>query len=149
MTEILLGGIFMFITKQDSRNALNLDRAEVTFAANYQKIFGKRLPHMDTVDDVLVALEPDELELLKASLVASLIEKKVFGKFRLQGSYHRVAVDATGVMTVNEGHCNCCLHKTSKTGVTTYFHNVLEAKLVTPNGFAISLATVWIENPVV
>ena len=147
ITEVLLAGLFMFMLKQDSRNAMNSDRAEKTFAENYQKIFGKRLPHMDTVNDVLIAVGNGELELLKASLVASLIERKIFGKFKLFGQYHRVAVDATGVMAVNEGHCEHCLHKTSRNGVKSYFHNVLEAKLVAPNGFAISLATVWIENP--
>ena len=36
--------------------------------------------------------------------------------------------------------------QTSRNGKTTYFHNVLEAKLITPSGFAISLLTEWIEN---
>ncbi len=31
-------------------------------------------------------------------------------------------------------------------GNTSWFHNVLEARLVTPNGFSISIATEWIEN---
>jgi hypothetical protein len=147
MTEILLGGLFMFICKQDSRNAMNDDRGKPIFAANFDRLFGKRLAHMDTVDDVLVALSNDELERLKAALVASLIEKKVFGKFRLLGAHYRVAVDGTGVMTVTEGHCEHCLKRESKCGTFTYFHNILEAKLITPNGFAISLATEWIENP--
>ena len=38
-------------------------------------------------------------------------------------------------------------HRTAKNGKTTYFHSVLEARLVTPNGFSISIATEWIENP--
>jgi len=147
MTEILLGCLFMFICKQGSRNAMNLDRDNTIFAQNFEKLFGKRLPHMDTVDDVLVLLDNHELERLKASLVATLIEKKVFGKYRLLGSLYRVAVDGTGIMTVDEGHCAHCLKRESKNGVTTYFHNILEAKLITPNGFAISLATEWIENP--
>ena len=126
---------------------MNLERGNSIFISNFEKLFGKRLPHMDTIDDILVRLSNDELEILKASLVASLIEKKVFGKFRLGGVHYRVAVDGTGVMTVNESHCAHCLKKVSKTGVTTYFHNILEAKLITPNGFAISLATEWIENP--
>jgi hypothetical protein len=50
-------------------------------------------------------------------------------------------------MTVKEGHCDNCLHRTSKTGKVTYFHNVLEAKLVTDNGFSVSVGTEWIENP--
>jgi len=147
MTEILLGSIFMFSLKQGSRNEMNLDRKRPAFAANFERLFGKCLPHMDTIDDVLRALDNDELERLKAALVAALIEKKVFGKFRLLGALYRVAVDATGVMSVNEGHCEHCLKRESSTGVITYFHNVLEAKLITPNGFAISLATEWIENP--
>lgn len=142
-----MGGIFLFLCKEGSRNALNNDRTHEQFLENYQTLFGKCLPHMDTVDDVLKELSNEELEKLKATLVASLIEQKVFGKFRLQNQYYRVAVDATGVMSVNEGHCEHCLHKTSKNGTVTYFHNVLEAKLITPNGFCISLATEWIENP--
>ena len=137
----------MFLCKQGSRNAMNLDRDDDAFTVNFEKLFGKRLPHMDTVDDVLVVLDNDELEELKASLVATLIEKKIFGKFRLLGSLYRVAVDGTGVMTVPEGHCPHCLKRESKNGIVTYFHNILEAKLITPNGFAISLATEWIENP--
>ena len=92
MTEILLGGIFMFISKQDSRNAMNNDRRESILAANYERFFGKRLPHMDTVDDVLVDLKNDTIESLKASLVQTLIEKKVFWKFRLEDHYYRVAI---------------------------------------------------------
>ena len=147
MTEILLGALFMFICKQDSRNAANNDGANSTFVANYETLFGKRLPHMDTVDEVLRAVDNDEIEYLKSALIALLIEKKVFGKFRLLDTFYRVAVDATGVMNVSEGHCPHCLHKTSKNGIVTYFHNILEAKLITPNGFAMSLASEWIENP--
>ena len=105
MTEILLGSLFLFMCKQGSRNAMNLERGNSIFISNFEKLFGKRLPHMDTIDDILVRLSNDELEILKASLVASLIEKKVFGKFRLGGVHYRVAVDGTGVMTVNESHC--------------------------------------------
>jgi hypothetical protein len=52
-----------------------------------------------------------------------------------------VAVDATGVGRTDEKHCEHCLHKTSKNGKTTYFHNVLAAKLICSNGFSISLGT--------
>ena len=58
-----------------------------------------------------------------------------------------VAIDATGVMSFDQQHCEQCLHRTSKSGKTTWFHTVLEAKLITPNGFALSLGTEWIENP--
>jgi len=64
MTEILLAGIFLFTCKEGSRNAFNNDRAKEQFLENYQTLFNKRLPHMDTVDEVLRALENDELDKL-------------------------------------------------------------------------------------
>ena len=82
-----MGAIFLYICKEDSRNAFNNDRAKDAFKANYETLFGKRLPHMDTVDAVLRGVNNDEIERLKAGLVASLIEKKVFGNLRLLDTY--------------------------------------------------------------
>ena len=59
----------------------------------------------------------------------------------------RVAADGTHVMNVDEGHCERCPRRTSKSGKVTYSHNVPEAKLVCENGFCISLGTEWVENP--
>jgi len=69
----------------------------------------------------------------------------VFNKWRFKG-YVLVAIDGTGISTYKEKHCEDCLHSESKNGVKTYFHKVLEAKLVTANDFSISLCTVWIDN---
>ncbi|CAK0777267.1 hypothetical protein CCP4SC76_6300002 [Gammaproteobacteria bacterium] len=92
---------------------------------------------------------PEEaLEHLKNQLVQTLLEKKALHKYRLFDRYFVVAIDATGMVNFGtKRHCAECLHQTSKSGKTTYFHNVLEAKLITTNGFAISLATEWIVNP--
>jgi hypothetical protein len=92
-------------------------------------------------------LETDELERLKATLVRTYLEGKTLAKYRLFDKYYLIAFDATGVMPVRAQDSDGALHKTSKkTGVTTYFRNVLEAKLITESGFAISLATEWLEN---
>jgi hypothetical protein len=106
------------------------------------------LPHLDTVHRVLCQLPDEALERLKQWLVKTLLEKKALHQYRLFGQYFVVAIDATGTMSCADKHCEQCLHQTSKSGKTTYFHNVLEAKLITANGFAISLATEWIVNPV-
>lgn len=146
MCEILAGALFMYIFKETSRNAYNNDRREVNFRKNFFKYFGLNLPHADAIDDVLRVLAPLELEKLKSHLVAGLIEQKMFRKFRFMGKYHLVAVDATGMASFEQRHCDHCLIKTSKTGVVTYFHYVLEAKIVTSSGLSISLATEFIEN---
>ncbi|MFQ6116587.1 MAG: hypothetical protein ACE5NG_21235, partial [bacterium] len=129
------------------RNAFNNDRQEGQFKRNYRRIFKLRFPHMDTVNAVMRHLDEQELEALKTGLVRRLIEKKVFHKFRFLGKYFLVVVDGTRVMNVKKGHCAHCLYTTSKKGKVSYFHNVLEAKLVCENGFCISLGTEWIENP--
>jgi hypothetical protein len=147
LLEIIVAGIAMFLFKKGSRNALNNEREESKFRENYKRLFKARLPHMDTVEDVMDVLDESHVERLKAELVKGLLTKKVFRKYRLLGHSYMVVIDATHVMDVAEGHCTHCLRQTFKNGRVRYFHNVLEAKLVTANGFCLSLATEWIENP--
>lgn len=148
LVELIVASIAMFIFKEGSRNALNNERNEEKFKKNFERIFKVRLAHMDTVNNVMKQIKEEELEKLKTEMVRGLIEKKVFYKYRFLGKYYRVVVDGSHIMNVREGHCEHCLKRTSKkSGKVTYFHNVLEAKLVSENGFCISLGTEWIENP--
>ena len=144
--EIIFAGIALFLFKCGSRNSMDNHTLSGSFKSNYQKAFGHRLPKMDSVANVLKEMPPDELEQLKQSLVKGLIEKKVLDKYRFEGMLS-VAIDGSGIVTFEERHCEHCLEKTSKNEKKTYFHNVLEAKIVTENGFSISLCTEWIENP--
>lgn len=144
--EIITSGVFLFILKEGSRNRYNNDRMDAVFSKNYYKHFRLRMPHPDVIDEVMRVLSSESLETLKADLVAHLIEQKCFRAFRLFGKHYFVAVDATGMQTFKKRHCEHCLTKTSKNDVVTYFHYVLEAKLVTSAGHAISLATEFIEN---
>jgi len=147
LSEIMMGGISMYILKEGSRNSYNNDRMDSNFRENYKKLFeGMDLPHMDTVDDVYRKMDMKELEKVKVKMLRELMEKKVLHKYRLKGKYFLVAVDATGVMSFSQRHCDKCLTKISKNGKQSWFHNVLEAKLITPNGLSLSLATEWIEN---
>ncbi len=148
LSEMRMAAIALFLFQQGSRNAFNNLRQEAKFEKHYRRLFKLRLPHLDTVHRVLCRLPDEPLERLKQWLVKTLLEKKALHKYRLLGQYFVVAIDATGTMSCADPHCEQCLHQTSKTGKTTYFHNGLEAKLITPNGFAISLATEWIANPV-
>ncbi len=79
-------------------------------------------------------------------MVNALIRKKVLYPCRLLDRYFVVVVDATGTLTFSKRHCPHCLTQ-PRNGKTTYYHKVLEAKLVGPNGFAISLMSEFIENP--
>ncbi|HZV82443.1 MAG TPA: hypothetical protein VFF53_09795 [Geobacteraceae bacterium] len=145
--EILLAAMMLFVFQQGSRNALNHKRHEKKFRRHYERLFKLRLPHLDTVPRVLCRLPDPELEQLKHTLVKTLLDKKVLHKYRLFERWFVVAVDGTGVVSFSERHCEHCLHRTSKSGKTTYFQPVLEAKLITASGLSISLATAWIANP--
>ena len=143
--EIAFGGVSMFLLHQDSRNAFNNDRKDPNFTRNYSHFFQKRLPHMDTVADVFELLPQEALEDFKADLIYRLIRKKTFEDQRFQGKY-LVAIDGTGIVSFDHKHCEHCLTKTSKKGHVTYFHNVLEAKLITASGVSMSIASEWISN---
>jgi len=142
-----MSAVMMFVFKKGSRNAFNNERESEEFVRNYESIFNIRFPSADTVDEIMRKTDEKYPESLKIHLVKILIKKKVFDKSKVFGKY-LIAVDGSHAMTVSEGHCEHCLKRTSeKSGKTTYFHNVVEAKLVTENGFSISLATEWVENP--
>ena len=149
ISEIITACIAMFFFKEGSRNAFNNDRAEGNFKNNFTKVFKMKLPHLDTVDRVYRKLEEENgLELIKVKMVKMLLARKTLHKFRFLNKYFLIAVDGTGVHSYQKRHCEHCLTQTSsKTGKITYFHNVLEAKIVCANGFSISVATEWIENP--
>ena len=147
LSAIIMGAISMFLFKKDSRNAYNNERINSVFVSNYEKLFNFSLPHMDTVEGVFRIISPEELEKFKVKLVEELIEKRALHKWRFKNKYFIVAIDATGVTSHNKRHCDKCLTKTYQSGKKGYFHNVLEAKLVLPNGVSISLASEWIENP--
>ena len=57
------------------------------------------------------------------------------------------AIDGTGQLPFQTRHCPPCLTCTLKDGTILYYHPVLEAKLVTANGFAFSVMTEFMENP--
>lgn len=137
----------MFLFKSKSRNGYNNLRADLRFQQNYKKLFNLPMPHGDSVNNVIENLEEAQLEILKQKMVKALLERKIFHKNRYLKKWFRVAVDGSGTVSYKYEHSRKCLHKTSKNGKKSYFYTVLEARLVTPNGFSISLATEWIENP--
>lgn len=146
LAELVFGGIAMFMFKFGSRNQFDNYRKEGVFKKNYHRTFKLTLPSSDAIEDLMRLLAPSELETLKELIIKELIRRKVFNKFRFMNKKFLIAVDGTGTSTYAKNYCGQCTSKTSKKGNTTYFHHVLEAKLVTHNDMGISVATEWIEN---
>jgi hypothetical protein len=74
-------------------------------------------------------------------MVERLIRKKVLYRWRLFDNF-LIAIDGTGMLTFREQHCEYCLTRKLRNGETLYYHPVLEAKLITANGFAFSITPV-------
>lgn len=146
MKDIIGASCFMFLLKESSRNAYNNDWQDDNLRSTIFKHFNICLPGADAIDHVLCNLPSNELEAVKMQIVSDLFERKTFRSSRLQSKYYTIAVDGTGMASFDHRHCEHCLTKTSKNGVVTYFHYVLEAKLVTTSGYCISLASEFIEN---
>jgi hypothetical protein len=102
------------------------------------------LMHGDTLNDYLKELDPQYLASVPPRMVERLERMRVLEYARLQGRY-LIAIDATGLWSWSTRHCDACLHQTHN-GVTTYYHLVLEAKLITPDGFAFSVCSEFVEN---
>lgn len=145
--ELLMAVIAMFLFKRGARNHMDNSANKGCFAKNYEKLFGCRLPDMDTADRLLKTIPAEEVENIKCEMVKVLMRRKVFNSSRYGNIYHSVAVDGSGLYSYDYEPYPGCPNKTSKNGKTTYMVYVLEAKLVCPNGFSISIATEWIRNP--
>ncbi len=121
---------------------------------NMSRVLGcelEELPHYDTINNFLSDLEPEEIEKIRDYMVKELFRKRSLEDFRLMDKYWCIAVDATGLFSFSERHCEHCLKReytnkeTGKVEKEVYYHNVLEAKLVAGD-MVFSIATEFIEN---
>ena len=143
----LMACLALFLFKSGSRNQYNQNRQDEMFKRNFKRLFGFDMPHGDSVQNVIKLLNTEQIEALKHKMVKQLLLRKTFHTSRYQGKWFCIAVDASGVGSYDHERDQQCLITTSKNGKVTWLHNVLEARLVTPQGFSVSVATVWIENP--
>lgn len=138
----------MFLFRLGARRRLRFDLGSPAGIANLNRLAGtemEAIPHPDTLAYLMEGLPPDELARVCADMVGDLIRSRALEPGRLLGRFYTVAADGTGMFVFHERHCKHCLTQEHQ-GRTIYYHKVLDMKLVTPNGFAFSLATEFIEN---
>jgi len=137
----------LFLCQLKARRQIGLLLRNGPSIRKFQALFGvESFPHGDTLDAAFSNLEVDQIQAVVSTMTGTLIRKKVLYSYRVLGTYFIVAVDGTGTVNFDHRHCPHCLTRTHD-GKTLYYHPVLEAKLLTSNGFAFSLMTEFIENP--
>jgi len=143
----LFAGLLMFLGRLGARRQVGLRLRTRAAAHLFEVLFGKRaVPHGDTLDDLYACLSVEAVQEKLTRFTEILIDRKVLYPWRLLDAYYVVALDATGIVTFTERHCPHCLTKTLH-GQTFYYHNVLQASIVTPVGLVFPLMTEFIENP--
>lgn len=145
---LLFTGMLMFLFHLAARRQVALKfRDNAPSAANFARLFGvENAPHGDTLNHAFKNIDPQQVQECVTRLVEILIRKKVLERYRLFDQYYIIAMDGTGIYSFAKRHCDHCLTRTHD-GKTTYYHYVLEAKLVTSDGFSFSLMSEFIENP--
>lgn len=130
-------------TMTDISNDFNSDNC----IKNLSKICGQNLeeiPYWETIQDVFITINTNELRDIQKYIVKALIRSKMFDKYRFNGSF-QLLFDGTGLSSHNYNLNNNCLERKHKDGKISYYKYVLECKLVVGN-IIISLDSEFIEN---
>lgn len=154
--DIILFSILMKnVTAIESMNQMTIEFNTEECINNVAKVLEceelEELPHHDTINNFLRKLNPIEIEKIRTYMIKKLLKKRCLEQHRLLDKYWTIAVDATGLSSFKERHCDHCLKReyvnkeTGETENTIYFHYVLEAKLVVGD-MVLSIDTEFIEN---
>lgn len=141
MRQVLTLAVLMFACRIKSLRALDAVSEDARFRDNWC-VFSRA--RRDTVicshqvTNVLAAVDAEEIAALRPRLIKTLHRQKQLQEALLLG-HLMVVSDGTGIFSSIKYHCGQCLTQEHKNGTTVYLHNVLEAKVITWNGLALSL----------
>lgn len=143
-------GLLLFVMKLGSRRQLDFDLRdeETEVLDNVNRLAGAQqgtLPVHGTLNHFIGHVGANPFAVLRRKMVRRLIRMKALDGCRLRGRFV-LAVDGTGHLSFHKRHCEHCLEQ--KHGEKTiYMHQVLEVKLVSRSGLALSMGSEFIENP--
>ena len=105
------------------------------------------LPSIDTICYYLQHLKPEKLQGIIHAMISTLNRKKLLDGLKTDSDFLLLAVDGVHVFSSTRPLAHAT-HRCHGDGRTTYHQYYLEAKIVAPNGMALSVHTEAIENPV-
>ena len=146
--HLVMLGLTLFLFQSGSRRQLRGDRQASVFLPNLLELTRtneETVADPDTMNYLLERMDPTGLEQVITKATRTLIRSKSLDPFRFDGSV-TIGFDGTELFRTNQPHCEKCLKAKHSDTSTSYFHSVLEAKLLTDNGMAVSLASEFIEN---
>ena len=143
VTLVMIYGILTFVFQMTSRREANRKMTRPMFLENLKQLFPEfeELPHNDTLMRLLERIDVTEIEKAQLDMVRSLIRKKKFKRYLLNGHYP-VAIDGTQKFVRSYLWSEECLERKVKKGdghEKQYYVYVLEASLAFYNGMTIPL----------
>ncbi len=144
-------GLLLFGLGLGSRRSADNDLRDLECAIlhNLNHLAGTEqdsLPVTKTLDHFIGHVGSSAFATLLHQHTLRLIRMKALDDFRFQGDFV-AAVDGTGYLSFSHRHCSQCLTQKHSSGTISYLHPVLEAKLLSSTGLALSLASEFIQNP--
>jgi len=147
--HLLWVGILLFMMHLGSRRQMRYERLSDSFGKNMGQLSGQTgidlVADPDTLAYYAEKVDYKAVEKVLAGISVSLIRKKALDPFRLYG-YFPIAIDGSQICTFNHEPWPDCPHRKLSNGSIQYFAYVLDAKLVTPCGMALTLATEMLTN---
>ena len=102
------------------------------------------LPYWETIQDVFIHLDINELRNIQKYIVKALMRSKMFDKYKFNNAF-QLLFDGTGLTNHDYNLNGNCLTRKSKYGKVSYYKYVLECKLLF-GSIVISLDSEFIEN---
>ncbi len=146
---LLMQALLIPLTHASSRRQYGRDCEAGSYRDNLSELLNMEIPELasaDAVNYLLSKLAPDRMESILPELARRLIRSRALDRFRFDDCF-LVAFDGTELMRqTNRRHCGNCLTAEHRDGRIDYFHQVVDAKLVTETGLTLSLGFKFIEN---
>lgn len=142
-------GLLLFLTKSESLYSFRYNCNTSTFLENINKLSDsdiETLVHHDTLGYFYEKLPPEELAQIIYLMINTLIRSRRLESSRLFDEYYRLVIDGTSIRIFHERHCEHCLTQKNNDGSIYYYHKVVSVRLVTPDGFSLSVMSEFIEN---
>jgi len=149
LDALLWLSLLAMLSGQESRNQFNENLFTQETKAILEHMLGLNLPsipHGDTLAHLWKKLPPEALEKLRLAMIHRLLRSRCLERFRY-GKRYILALDGTEIYRWKERHCKHCLFSAcGPEKELQFYHRVLEIKLISQDGFAISLLSEFIEN---
>jgi len=142
-------GMLLFICKLSYRRQIKYLFNTPEFIENinnFSSAFVGTVAHPDTVNYFFSKIPEKNIMRLKKKMIQGMLRSRRLDNYRLSG-YYLVVLDGSGHLSFGERrHCEDCLSKTLEGGKTIYYHNIVEAKLVTEFGMVLSMGSEFVNN---